>query len=63
MMLAATAAAILDDGLGAYCIVGRVAVIVIPCSIATIHVHAVLAIGPARLTLFPVCVRAAAVVH
>ena len=51
------------DGFGAYGIPGQpafVAAIVIPCSIAIIHVHAVSV--PVRLTLSPVCVRAT-VVH
>ena len=47
------------DGFGAYGIPGGiVAGIVIPSSIAIIHVHAVCALAPARLIHVPVCVRA-----
>ena len=50
------------DGFGAYGMVGRVAVIVMPCSIDPIHDHAVIVLGLARLTPIPICERAA-VVH
>ena len=52
------------DWFGAYgIIIVIVAGIVIPCSIGTIHPHAVLALAPVRFIHVPVCERAAAVVH
>ena len=52
------------DGFGAY---GRgvtiIAVKVIPVSNIRIHLHAVLALAPGRLTRDPVCERAAVLFH